>query len=89
VLSSVGSPPGRETQTVAEVWEGGILLQGNHLIEIQNIFGGTNEAIFQLNIRYTTHIVTAENYSTVSHIPHFVALAKENNILLALFQLEC
>jgi hypothetical protein len=58
-----------------------ILLQGNHLIEIQNIFSGTNEAIFQLNIRYTTRIVTAKNYSTVSHIPHFLALA--------LFQLEC
>jgi hypothetical protein len=69
--SSVASPPGGEMQTEAEVGRGEISLQGNHLIEIQNIFSGTNEAIFQLNIRYTTNIVTAKNYSTVSHIPAF------------------
>lgn len=45
-----------------------ILLRGNHLIEIQNVLNGTNEVIFQLNIRYTTHIVRAEICRTVSSI---------------------
>jgi len=49
-----------------------ILLQGNHLIEIQNVLNGTNEVIFQLNIRYTTHIVRAEIGRAVSNILLFL-----------------
>jgi hypothetical protein len=54
-----------------------ILLGGNHLIEIQNIFNGTNETIFQLNIRDTIHTFRAENYSAASRITRFTAMKEK------------
>jgi hypothetical protein len=58
-----------------------ILLWGNHLIEIQNLLNGTNELIFQLNIRYTTRIVRTKIFRTIHNILRFLSQKKkEQNI---------